>query len=236
MSTSGYTLFELSRDQLINAAYRKLGMAYDQTANTAQITNGAQALNTVLAKLQAIGMPLWARKEYTFVLTNGVATYQIGVGKTINTPFPLKIHQAILLDSLSGSSIEMEIRSIYDYNRYSPASSSGQPIQLFYQPQVNYGTITLWPTPDASSVLYKTVKILYQRPFEDFVSGADTPDFPQEWHQAIIYQLAATLAPEWGIPLPDRQMLMQEAKMYTEECLGFGVEEASLFLQPMERP
>jgi hypothetical protein len=58
-------------------------------------------------------------------------------------------------------------------------------------------------------------------------------DFPEEWYNALIYHLAVRLAPEWGVPLPDRQMLLQEAKMYTEDALMVGQEDASLFLQPM---
>jgi hypothetical protein len=58
-------------------------------------------------------------------------------------------------------------------------------------------------------------------------------DFPEEWYNAIIYNLAVRLAPEWGVPLPDRQMLLQEAKMYTEDATMTGQEDASFFIQPM---
>lgn len=236
MSTSGYTLFEMTRDQIIAAAMRKIGaLAKGQSPDTEDLSNGTQALNTVLAKLQTIGMPLWARNEYTFTPTTS-PTYLIGVGQTLNTPFPLKVHQALLVDTISGSNIEMEIRTIYEYNTIASTGSTGQPIQFFYQPLINFGKITLWPTPDATSIVNKQIKIVYQRPFEDFVAAGNTPDFPQEWHQAIIYQLASTLAPEYGVPLQDRQMLLQEAKMYTQECLEFGNDESSLFFSPMERP
>lgn len=237
MATSGFTLFEMTRDQIIAAAMRKIGaLAKGQTPDAEDLTNGTQALNTVLTKLQTIGMPLWARTEYTFTPTVSTATYLIGVGQTLNVPFPLKIHQALLVDTVSGSNIEMTIKTIYEYNTIASTGATGQPIQLFYQPLVNFGKITLWPTPDFSAVANKQIKIVYQQPFDDFVSAGDTPDFPQEWHQAIIYQLATTLAPEYGVPLQDRQMLLQEAKMYTEEALSFGNDESSLFFSPMERP
>ncbi len=236
MATSGFTLFELNRDQLVTAALRKLGvLAKGQVADTEDILNGSQALNTVLSKLQTIGMPLWARTNFSFIPTAGIATYQIGVGRTLNTPFPLKMHQALLLDNTGGTAIEMEIHTIYEYNNIKSGASSGQPIQLYYQPLVNFGVITLWPTPDASAVLNKRIEMVYQRPFEDFLTATDTPDFPQEWHQAIIYQLAVTLAPEYGLSLPDRQLLMQEMKMYTEEALGFATDTPSLYVSPMER-
>jgi len=237
MTTSNFTLFEMTRDEFVAAAMRKFGgLAKGQSPDADDLLNGTQALNTVLAKLQTIGMPLWARREYSFSPTAGTAVYEIGVGQTLNTPFPLKVQQALVIDTISGSNIEMNVRTIYEYNTISSTTNTGQPIQFFYQPKVNVGTITLWPTPDAASAARKQIKIVYQRPFEDFVASTDTPDFPQEWHQAIIYQLAATLAPEYGVPLQDRQMLLQEAKMYTEEALSFGNDEASLFFSPMERP
>lgn len=215
---------------------RKLGaLAKGQSPDAEDLTNGTQALNTVVAKLQTIGMPLWARNEYTFTPTTS-ATYLIGVGQTLNTPFPLKVQQALLIDNISGNNIEMQIRTIYEYNTIVSTGATGQPIQFFYQPLVNFGKITLWPTPDTASITNKQIKIVYQQPFDDFVSAGDTPDFPQEWHQAIIYQLATTLAPEYGVPLQDRQMLVQEARMYTDEALSFGNDESSIFFSPMERP
>jgi len=232
MTTSASTLWELTRNQLIAAAIRKLAR-YDKNAvpDSVDYTNGAEALNAIIAELQAIGMPLWARNEYTFSLTANVATYNIGVGQTINTPFPLKISQAILLDT-DGSSLEMQIRSIYEYNRYSPNTSSGSPVHLFYQPKINVGEIKVWPTPDTTAAANKTVKIVYQRPFEDFTASGETLDFPKEWHQTIIYKLAVALAPEFSVPLPDRQLLMQEAMQHEATALSFGTDEASIYFAP----
>ena len=232
MATSGSTLWQLTRDQLITAAIRKLAR-YDKNAtpDSVDITNGAMALNAVIAELQAIGMPLWARNEYTFSLSTGTSTYNIGVGQTINTPFPLKISQAILLDS-TGSSLDMHIGSIYEYHRFSTNSTSGSPVHLYYQPKINVGEIKIWPTPDAASASTKTVKLVYQRPFDDFTASGETLDFPKEWHQTIIYKLAAALAPEFSVPLPDRQLLMQEAMQHQTIAESFGTDEASIYFSP----
>lgn len=237
MATSGSTTWELTRNQIISAALRKLAvLAKGQAADSEDLSNGTEALNGVLARMMVNhGMPLWARKEYTFGLTASTSTYRIGVGQTINTPFPLKINQAILVDTTSNSQIEMIIGSIYDYHRLGNIASTGQPINLYYTPQVNYGDIVVWPTPDTSAATNKDIKIIYQRPFEDFVSATDTPDFPKEWHQAIIYDLAVALAPEYGLPLNDRRVLIEETKMYKDEALSFGSDNSSLFFQPDRR-
>ena len=50
--------------------------------------------------------------------------------------------------------------------------------------------------------------------------------------EKIVQDAAVRLAPEWGVPLQDRQMLLQEAKMYTEDALMGGQEDASFFITP----
>lgn len=232
MTTSGSTLWELNRNQLIEAALRKFqGYAKGQTPDADDYIVGTIALNAVTAELQTIGMPLWARNEYTFPLVSGQSAYTIGVGQSINTPFPLKVQQAVLINTSNLSTLDMEIITIYDYNQLSPLNSSGTPVQICYQPLVNYGTITVWPTPDATASTDNTVKLIYQRPFDDFVDNTDTLDFPKEWHQTIIYKLAASLAPEWGTPLADTQALAAQAEKHLETVLAFGTDESSFYFQ-----
>ena len=91
------------------------------------------------------------------------------------------------------------------------------------------GTINLWPKPaDATT----SITIRYQRPFEDMTSSTDDIDFPPYWTEAIIFGLADRLAPEYGIPLQDRQLLTQQAERFHQTALSFGQEEGSLFFQP----
>jgi hypothetical protein len=73
------------------------------------------------------------------------------------------------------------------------------------------------------------VIIYYQRPYEDFDTSIDEPDFPQEWFDALAYGLACRLAPEYGISLQDRKQLWQEMTIIKQEALNFGLETGSLF-------
>jgi hypothetical protein len=64
MATSGTTVFELSRDSIISAALRKLGvLAQGSSPTTEDLTNGMQALNTLVSEYQTLGMPLWKRTQ-----------------------------------------------------------------------------------------------------------------------------------------------------------------------------
>lgn len=232
MTTSGSTLFQLSRDEIINAAYRKLlVLDIDQTANTAQLAVGTQALNAIVATFQSLGMPLWARKELPITMVSGQRDYTIGIGQTINTAFPLHVYQAVLNIPPNYTQIDVNMMARQDFNLLptSTTSTSGTPVNATYQPFINYGVLSVWPTPDSSTIAGTTITITYQAPFEYFVAGTDTPDFPREWANALIYSLAVALAPENGLPIPDRKAMREEADMHLNTALANGTEDGSIF-------
>lgn len=229
MATSGQTIFQLSRDEIINAAYRKLlVVAYDQSANASQLLVGAQALNAVVATFQTHGMQLWARKELALVMVANQRDYTIGMGQTIATPYPLHVSEAELLVPPSTSQVPVNMMVRADFNLL-PAGSTGNPVNATYQPFVNYGVFSVWPTPRTGTVVGTTVTITYQTPFQYFIAGVDTADFPQEWTNALIYALAVSLAPENGLPVADRGDLKQDAKYHLDTALSNSGEDGSIY-------
>lgn len=229
MATSGIYSVQYNRDQLITASLRKLGViAEGQSPSAQNITDGAMALNSTITMLKTKGMALWTRVEYTFTPTTG--SYLIGDGQTLNTQFPVKLLQVIRNES--GGKIDMDIVSRDEFNIL-PANSTGNPIKVNYQPFINYGRVSLWPTPDSTNT--STITLVYNKPFQVFTSASETLDFPEEWYNAIVYNTAVLLAPEWGVPITDRQMLKAEAKEYLELAMENGGEDASLFIQPERR-
>ena len=227
MTTSSIYEYQLTRNNIITAALRKLGVLSEGQEPSAQNYADAEvSLNTTLAQLRVVGMPLWARVEHTF--TPVTTSYNIGIGQTLNIPAPIMLLQAIRTDS-SGSKIDMDIVARQDFNTL-PGNSTGIPLKVNYQHGVNSGVISFWPTPSSSNTA--TVTIVYQRPFQYFTSATDTMDLPEQWYDALIYNLAVKLAPEWSIPLQERMMLKQEAKDYTDVASAVGNEEGSLFLSP----
>jgi hypothetical protein len=229
MSTSGTTTWKLQRDAIITAALRKLSVLSGGTpASAQQITEASEALNAMIKGFQADGMPVWAMKSYTFTTIANQAAYQIGNSQALNTPMPLKVVQAWRSDTTT-SNIPLNVYTDTNYNQLPLAFTSGTPVNLYYQPQMHVGTINLWPKPADATI---TITLRYQRPFEDMTSASDDIDFPPYWTEAIIYGLADRLAPEYGIPLQDRQLLTQQAERFHGTALGFGMEEGGLFFQP----
>jgi hypothetical protein len=129
----------------------------------------------------------------------------------------------------------MRLLTRQEYNQLGNKTSSGVPVQLYYNPLLTYGEINVFPVPDATVAAAYTVKFVYQRPFEDFLISADNPDFPQEWLEALKYGLAVRLAPEYGLPVQERQLLGQEAKAAKDLALSYGTEEGSVYFGIMRR-
>jgi hypothetical protein len=229
MSTSGVTTWSLKRDAVINSALRKLAvLSGGSTPQTFEITAASEALNAMIKGFQADGMPVWAIKKYTFTTVAATSAYTIGVSQTINTPMPLKVVQAYRTQG-SSVNVPLNVYTNYNYNLLPQTSTSGTPVNLYYQPLSVTGTINLWPTPiDATT----TITLVYQRPFEDMTSSADDFDFPPYWTEALIYGLAWRLAPEYGVPLQDRGTFAKEAEYFHQQALMFGSEEGSIYIQP----
>lgn len=232
MATSGITINQLSGDDIINAAYRKLVViGQGQTANAQQITDGRQALNNIVAEFRTLGMSIWARKEFPLPLVVGQQDYVFGVGQSTNTPYPIHMYQAILLQPPTFSiNQNVNILSFMDFNLL-PRDSTGTVVNMTYKPGINLGTVSVWPTPDASMIPGTILSLTYQAPFEYFIAGVDTPDFPEEWNNALIYQLALSLSDENGVSTQKQQWLEKQADKHIATALSSGTEDASMYIQ-----
>lgn len=232
MATSGVTVLSLSRDDIINAALRKLGVISEGlTANTTQLTTAAQALNALVAEFRTLGMSIWARKSYNLTPVAGTNSYTFGIGQTVNIAYPLRIYVANLVPGPTPSSqIEMQQLSFVDFSQL-PLASTGMPVNFMYQPKVDLGVLTVWPTPDTSVPTGTYIYLEYQSPFEYFTAAADTPDFPEEWANALIYNLALSLTDEYGVADNKFQRIEKLAKLHLDTALSGGVEEASIYFQ-----
>lgn len=233
MATSGTYSWSLNQLQVVNAALRKLAvLPSGGSANANQLADGVVALNSILKAFAADGMPLWAITDYSFATVAGQAVYDIGTGKALNAVAPLKMIQARRTEATDQSPIPMNLYTRYDANIL-PSLAQGSPINLYYQKfSDDHGQITLWPVPPDTST---TIYIDYHRPFQDMVNNTDALDFPAYWIQALTFNLAWSLAPEYGIPPQDRQLIQGEAKYWADEARSYGTEEGGFFIQPETR-
>lgn len=228
MTTSNSTVWELTRDQLIEAALRKLGVLNKGTAADAtQLATGQTALNGAIARFNTLGMPLWKRTEEGVPLVLTTATYTLTGA--------VKVTEVYLRNTNSSVQYKLQLKSEYDMNSL-PYSSTGVPVSWSFTPNLaEGGTLRIWPIPDSSAVSNYSLRVIKQDEFDTFTSSGETPDFPAYWTDALIYATAVALAPEYGIPLNDRKMLQQEMTMYLSQAQNYGDEDGSLFFAPEVR-
>lgn len=229
MATSGTYSFSMTRDSIIAAALRTMEViGAGQTPSPDDLLNCAEALNI---RIKALGknLLLWCIQDCQVPMVAGQASYNIG--PLTSQPRPLRILQAFIRDS-SGKDTELTIVSRYEYNTQGQKTQQSQPNQLYYDPQLNNGIITVYGVPfDATS----TIHLIYQRPVQDFNIGADNPDFPQEAFLMLKWSLIDEVALEYGAKPSVIQIASAKANAYTEGFLDFEQDQASVFFTPTGR-
>lgn len=227
MAVSGNTAWELNRNELITRAYAKIGIPGEgNSLSTEQIADGAEALNAIIATAVTNGMPLW--KRTTATVTPSITSQIYTVNNSV------KIAGVFLVD-VDGTSYELENKSLYDFKRL-PTASIGVPVHWTWQPTLENSVISIWPPKsDSVTVTTKTIQIIYQKEFDGFTTATETLDFPAYWTLAIVYKTAVLLAPEHGVPLDDRKLLMTEAAGFWDNASSYGDEDGSLYFAPEKR-
>jgi hypothetical protein len=75
------------------------------------------------------------------------------------------------------------------------------------------------------------VVFTYDRQIEIFENTLDKQDFPNEWSEAIVYQLAVRLAPRYG-KIDKLTILKPIADELLKKMESFDDEWGSIYLQP----
>ena len=134
---------------------------------------------------------------------------------------------SVLSDSMSRrySDIDTTITLIgeEEYRGLSSKTQTGVPTQAFFRASLDNSSLYLWPTGDGT--VDKVVFIANYYP-DDFDSAADSPDFPVEWVNALVWGLAAELGPEYGVSERRQRMIENRAERKLQTLLDFDVENA----------
>jgi hypothetical protein len=105
------------------------------------------------------------------------------------------------------------------------------PNQFYYDPQLTNGIIRIWSTPDD---VQATMRFTFQRSIEDFDNINDNPDFPQEWLQALIYNLADEMIVEYGV-IGERAVKIEgKATYWLNKALDYDVEDVPIQFVPTD--
>lgn len=194
MAVSNSTDFSLTAADLIEEARRKIGIQADEEPLAAQeLVTGLRALNMMLKTWQADGVKCWTLTEGQLTLTQGNVDYTFGAGGDF-TIVPLEITSIRI--NRGGNDIPMFRMGREDYFDLPNKTAEGYPTQFYYDRQRSGGTLYVWPAPDVTA---GTLKFTYRRIIMDVDQSADDLDLPQEWYEAIMYNLAKKLGENAGL-------------------------------------
>jgi hypothetical protein len=186
------TSFQDSRDDVISAALENVGAlapgaARDNT-NSQLFEAGAKALNRIVKRIDTTGKRLWRTVRRTATMTAGVDTV------TLVSDVLLVDDPARYVRSGETSGLQVLAMSRNDYMTLADRTTAGPSRQFFFEQTLGGSTLKLWPVPDQTN---DTLEYVAYTRAADFTTGADTPDFPAEWSNCLVYALTVELAPKF---------------------------------------
>lgn len=167
------------------------------------------------------------------ITLNSALTYASPSGSNVYV-YQTKITRPELINGLrvrtsTGTDIPTTTLSRDSYFNIPVKTNPARPNQWYYDKQLSYGTVYLWPTPNSVS---DTVNFTFQKMFFDIDSPTTDPDFPIEWIDPVVLGLALRMARIKGKDVTCREQLKRDFDQAMADVQGYDREPASIYFQP----
>jgi hypothetical protein len=233
------TTFSITRDSVIVAALRKLGVvepadtATSGTIDANILSNAVTTLNLMVKQWSTEGIKLWTTVDVPITLLANTTTYTI---PSASTDKSLKLINAWLRNTSVSPYIDtpLMLLSKQEYNSLSSKVQPGVPNSVYHNPGINTSTVSVYNTPDTSTATNYLLYLTIRTHIADIASGTDAAitNFPSEWYNILVWNLADELALEFGIEGQARNEIQQRASMYKEKMIDWDVEEEATLFTP----
>jgi hypothetical protein len=192
---------------IITKALQKNGvLVKSETPASDEADDALDTLNAMISAWSNDSMFIYARTEENFPLVAGTATYTIGTSQTFNTARPMELISSYVRQGVT----DYNLTKIPDETYYGIIDKSTRSIPRFINFTNGFptATIKLWPVPDTTYTIY----LLTEKELSSFTLN-QTVSLPPGWEQALIYNLAVLLAPEYGQPVDQSVTEIAERSM-----------------------
>lgn len=238
--------YSITRDQVISLALRKLGvLEIGDTPDAATVANANMSLNLLIKQMSTEGLKIWKTSELIIPLIANQTSYILGgssstlmydsLAPTVPiTDRPLKVIQGWYRNLQVTPNIDTPfmVVSKNEYNTLGSKFSTGTANTVFYDTKSLNGVLYVFLTPDTNAATNLELHLVAQMPLNDITSADQIPDFPNEWMNTLVWNLADQLSLEYGVPMNTRQEINQRATSYREQLNDWDVEVASTFFAP----
>lgn len=141
---------------------------------------------------------------------------------------PLRITNVRRRDE-AGNDIPILTFSREEYFDTPNKSAQSATTQVYYDPKLTNGQMYLWPAPNT---VRDRILADGAFPIEDFDAAGDNPDFPQEWLNALVKNLAFNIANQFSTPDNLYLRIKSEAFETLEAVKDWDQEPEDTYFQP----
>lgn len=178
------------------------------------------------------GAPAGTTVTLTAVLDDSASAGAVVIVYQTKLVRPLSIISARRFNLASAIDTPMDIFDRIEYQELPNKTNSGTPNAVFYDRRGganSTGYLYIWQ-PNSSPEY--CLKLTVARPIQDFTAPGNDPDFPQEWIDAIVWNLAEELAVEYDAPDTKFAKIQQKAAQKLAEVNWFEKELVSFQVVP----
>lgn len=231
MTVSAVTTCTLTLNELIDEALDVIGVGSEGEPVTADMyARGKRSLNLMILSWNA-QEDLWRHELRTVTPITDTAAY------VLTTPRPMRVTSARRKLLNGGYETPMTQWSRQEYlDMPNKLTSPSTPVNYYYDPQRDTGTLYMWPAP--SLAVSPTISVILDvlRPMFVMDSSADTLDFPQEWQEAVVMNLAKRLKLKYPVndPTTDQRIDNLADELFAK-LKAWDNEPSSIYLQPDDR-
>ena len=237
--------FSVNRNQIITLALRKCNaLDIGTVPDPETLENISLQLNLVVKQLITTGLNLWKTQELVIPLTTSQTVYTLGgvnstpmydsLDTNFTTPIidkPLKVIQGWYRNNIDVPPVDVPLTQFSKniYNSLANKTQTGVSNSFMYDPKITSGNLYVYLTPDVITATNTNIHLVCEMPFQDVVTATTALDFPNEWLNALVWNLADQIAIEYGLPINVRQEIMVKAKLYLEQLQNWNVEPTSVY-------
>ena len=156
--------------------------------------HGLDLLNDMIEEWAGESLLIYEQTEESFSLTVDKTSYTIGTGGDFDTTRPEEILGGAFIRDSSNYDHPVAVISIGQYRAINDKAMSGRPFQLAYNPTYSLGTIYVFYAPNDTEALH--LRML--KKFNTFAGLATELSLPPGYNNALIFNLAVNLAPDYG--------------------------------------
>jgi len=213
--------------EAIRSSMRKISaLSSGQEPTPQEYKDCLEALNLMLDSWSADIAEVFSYTREEFTMTPGTAEYTIGDAGDFDTVRPKEILSAFVQYPGANNKYGIDVVGQERYDYQNLANTPGRPRKMYYNPTYPLGTLFFYYSPNAAFTLtLKTKKALGV-----YTSINDEITLPQEYNEAIVFNLILRISDEFGFAVPNDIKRMAKESINIVKKLNFNnlFEDANL--------